>query len=490
MTKRYQLLPLQFARKNGRVLLTNEVGDFIYLEREIFADFVSHKLDKTTEYYNLKSKAFLYDQSLPAIVDSLATRYRTRHRFLYEKTALHMFVVTLRCNQRCSYCHAASEGLGESEIFDMKPEAALKSVDFAFQSPSSNIKIEFQGGEPLLNFDIVKLIIEHAEKINAYHKKHVEFVICSNLIALTEEHLAFFKEKNVVISTSLDGAREYHDSCRKLHNGSGSFDLVIANIKKAQAILGKDRVSALLTVTPYNLYHLREVIDEYVKIGFTYIFIRKLNPFGFAYDCAELHYSTEQFISAYRDALDYIIELNQKGIFFSEAFSTILLSRILTPFSTGFVDLQSPTGAGISGLIYDSNGDIFISDEGRMLYRTKGDKRFCIGTVDETRAKVFSNQDYVKIVEDSIIDAHPGCAWCVYKPYCGSDPVRNFSTQNDDIGHRPTSDFCKKHYAIFDLLFEYLSKKDKAIEDVFWSWITGRSFDEMRSFSINKIAGN
>ncbi len=490
MDSNYQLLPFQFARKNGRVLLTNEVGDYIYLEKELFKDFISHKLEKTEAYFDLKSKFFLYDRSLPTIVDTLATRYRTKHRFLYEKTALHMFVVTLRCNQRCSYCHAASEGLADPQIFDMKPSVAIKCVEFAFQSPSPDIKIEFQGGEPLLNFNIIKLIVEYAEKINEIHKKHLEFVLCSNLIALTQEHLEFFKEKKFVISTSLDGTRESHNRCRKLLNGSDSYSIAADNIKKAQAVLGKDRVSALLTVTPYNLKHLREAIDEYINFGFSYIFIRKLNPFGFAYNSPDLNYSVDEFIDAYRDALDYIFTLNQQGIFFSEAFFTILLSRVLTPFSTGFVDLQSPTGAGISGMIYDVNGDIFISDEARMLYRTKGEKRFCIGTVEQTRDDVFSNRDYVKLVEDSIIDASPGCAWCVYKSYCGSDPVHNYFTKQDVIGHRPTSDFCKKHYAIFDLLFEKLANKNNGEEDIFLSWITGRSIDKVRSFLIDESIGN
>ena len=489
MTGSYRLLPLRFARKNESVFLTNEVGDFTYLEKDIFEEFISHKLDKGEEYYNLKSKFFLYDQPLPAILDILATRYRTRCRFLYENTALHMFVVTLRCNQRCSYCHAASEGLSTPGQFDMNQDTAIKSVEFAFQSPSPNVKIEFQGGEPLLNFDIVKLIIEHAEQINADHKKHIEYVICTNLVALTEEHLRFFKENKFSISTSLDGTREIHNCCRKLHNGSGSYDLIVENIKKAQSFLGKDSVSALLTVTPYNLKSLRAAIDEYISFGFPYIFIRELNPFGFAYESNDLYYSNDEFIGAYHDALNYIIELNKNGLFFSEAYATILLSRILTPFSTGFVDLQSPTGAGISGLVYDINGDVFISDEARMLYRTKGDKRFCIGTVEQTRNEVFSNPDYVKIIENSIIDTYPGCAWCVYKPYCGSDPVRNFSTQNDIIGHRPTNDFCKKQYALFDILFSCL-EQNKDNQDVFWSWITGRSFEEVRSFSIDRSAGN
>lgn len=489
MPDSYQILPFRFAKNNGRYLLTNEVGDYIGLDKKTFKAFVSHQLEKTEEYFNLKSKFFLYDQSLDTIIDTLATRYRTRHRFLYEKTALHIFIVTLRCNQRCSYCHVASEGLTAQPRFDMDQRTAKESVEFAFQSPSPVIKIEFQGGEPLLNFKAIKVIVEHAILLNESYKKHVEFVVCTNLIALNDEHLEFFRVNNFSISTSVDGTREVHDSNRRLVNGSGSFDLVVENIKRVQAALGKDKLSALLTVTPQNLTHLRETIDLYVDLGLSYIFIRKLNPFGFAYNSSNLLYSNEQYIQAYQDALEYIFELNRQGVLFSEAYATILLSRILTPFSTGFVDLQSPTGAGLNGIVYDTNGDVFISDEARMYYRTTGDKKFCIGTVDQTRDEVFSNPEYIKLVSNSVIDTYPGCAWCVFKPYCGSDPVRNYSYDNDVVGHRPTNSFCKKHLALFSLLFGYLDKNDDDIEDIFWSWITNRSLEQVRSFSLVYSSG-
>ena len=71
--------------------------------------------------------------------------------------------------------------------------------------------------------------------------------------------------------------------------------------------------------------------------------------------------------------LNYIIELNKSGTNFIECYTTLFLSRILTPFSTGFVDLQSPSGAGISGVIYNYDGKIYPADEARMLSRMGDD---------------------------------------------------------------------------------------------------------------------
>ena len=480
----YNLLPFRFNRKRNSVVVSNEVGDYHFISENDFDLFTRKTLDKKSKLYlDLKSKGFLYDGYLPNIIDLTATKYRTKNKFLFDYTSLHMFVVTLRCNQKCTYCHASSQNKYVGSEYDMDAETARKSVEMAFKSPSQNIKIEFQGGEPLLNFDIIKIIVEHAKDLNERLKKNIEFVVCTNLVNLQQEHLSFFKAHNVVISTSLDGTRELHDKCRKLNNGEGTYDIVVNHIKWALDELGAGQVASLLTVTPHNLWKLNEVVDEYIKNDMEYIFIRKLNPLGNAYKNDSLAYSSTDFIQAYKQALDYIITLNRNGVFFPEVFATILLSRILTPFSTGFVDLQSPTGAGISGVIYDINGDVFISDEARMLYRTTGDKYFCIGNVkNKSWGEIFCNKKFQHIVRNSCIDAIPGCAWCVYKPYCGSDPVRNHLMQGDMAGYRPNNDFCLKNKGVFDILFDYIEGQDEEIMDVFWSWITNRNIEQIKSY--------
>jgi len=399
-----------------------------------------------------------------------------------------MFVVTLRCNQKCTYCHASSQDVAAGTIFDMDAPTARKGVEIAFQSPSPQIKIEFQGGEPLLNFDIVKVIVEHAELLNEHYKKHVEFVLCTNLISLNENHLKYIKEKGIIISTSLDGPADIHNSFRKMRNGNGSYEYVVPQIELAIETLGRDKVSALMTVTPANVHRLKDVIDEYLRLRLPYIFIRKLNPFGYAYKNALFDYSVQDFIINYKNAIDYLVKINLGGTFFPEVFTSIMLSRILTPFSTGFVDLQSPAGTGISGVIYDTNGDVFVSDEARMMHRTTGDKIFCIGNVNNNSwCEIFCSPTLKNIIRSSCIDALPGCSWCVYKPYCGGDPVRNYLTQGDMIGYRPNNDFCHKHKTIFNMLFEYLFDNNSDVEDVFWSWLTNRTIYDIRSYGNNNM---
>ena len=489
MKNKYNFLPFRFQRKSQNTLLTNEVGDFAILSNKTFEEFIQKKLNKNQdEFLNLKSKNFLYDQNLSNIIEVLSTKYRTKNKFLYDSVSLHMFVVTLRCNQKCSYCHVSSQNEKAGNIYNMDKKTARKCVEFAFNTPSHSIKIEFQGGEPLLNFDVVKAIVEYSETLNESYQKHLEFVICTNLVNLRQEHLDYFKEKKIVISTSLDGPREIHNKFRKLRNGSGSYDQVIHNIEWAKNELEEGSVSALMTVTSHNVNRLKDVVDEYIKQRLEYIFIRKLNPFGYAYKNEFINYNLEDFIKGYKEVLEYIIQINLQGKSFPEIFATILLSRILTPFSTGFVDLQSPAGAGISCLLYDVNGDIFVSDEGRMLYRTTNDKKFCIGNAHYNLwQEVLCNPELIEIAFNSCIDAIPGCSWCVYKPYCGSDPIRNYITQGDMVGPRPTNDFCKEHFSIFKILFDYLELENDDIEDVFWSWITNRNFDQVRNYSSSQL---
>ena len=169
--------------------------------------------------------------------------------------------------------------------------------------------------------------------------------------------------------------------------------------------------------------------------------------------------------------MDYIIELNKKGIFFVEGYAALLLRRILTPFATGFVDLQSPAGVGIAGAIYDYDGSVYVADEGRMMARFKN-YYFRLGNVNEDSYQtMFNGEKLHEIISNACNECLPECAECVFQPYCGADPVRNMSEQGDMVGHRPTNEMCKKNKAIMHYLFELLQKHDPEINRIFWSWI-------------------
>ncbi len=391
-----------------------------------------------------------------------------------------MMVITLKCSNKCSYCQVSAEG-DDAKGFDMSPEVARRVVDYIFKSPSPSIKIEFQGGEPTLNWETLQETVLYAKRVNQKYQKRVDFVVCTNLVQVGTQQLLFFKEHGIHISTSLDGPRDLHDKNRILRSQGGTYDAFIKTLYKAFDILLRGEVNALMTTTVDNIDHLREVIAEYVRHGFNGIFIRPLNPYGLAAAHKEyLGYSVEHFVEKFENALDHIVQLNLNGTRFVEFYTTLLLTRILTPFSTGFVDLQSPSGAGISGAIYDHNGDVFPADEARMLARM-GDRHFCLGNVfNDSYESIFGGNLLREIVRKSCVEVMPGCSSCVYRTYCGSDPVRNYLETGDLVGKRPGNDFCKKNKLIFDMLFRKLKRNDPDEMDVFWSWISGRSLKELR----------
>ena len=110
--------------------------------------------------------------------------------FLRQITPLHLFVVTLRCEHSCPYCQVSRQSTDRSR-YDMSVETAERALKIALESPSSHIKIEFQGGEPLLNFPLIEKIVLAAKVAGS--RKKIDFVIASNLALLTDEHLAFCK---------------------------------------------------------------------------------------------------------------------------------------------------------------------------------------------------------------------------------------------------------------------------------------------------------
>jgi His-Xaa-Ser system radical SAM maturase HxsB len=284
-----------------------------------------------------------------------------------------------------------------------------------------------------------------------------------------------------MISTSLDGPKELHDAHRISRNGESGYDLFRKKLELTRSFIGGDRCSALLTVTKNNIDRLSDVVNEYLDLGFNGIFLRALNPYGRAKSGWEkIGYCTEEFLGAYKDTMEYIIQLNLKGKTFVEFYTALLLQRILTPFSTGFMDLQSPSGAGISGAIYDFDGEVYPSDEARMLARM-GDKNFSMGNVNKVRYEdIFDGSMIHKIVQNSCVETLPGCASCVFQIYCGADPIRNYVETGDIVGHRPTSSFCKKNMGIIEYLFEKFKKNDDEVMDVFFSWVTKRSLEEIQ----------
>ncbi|WP_298261690.1 His-Xaa-Ser system radical SAM maturase HxsB [Bradyrhizobium sp.] len=460
------LLPFNFERTgNAQFLVSNMVGDFIRLTEDEINNVIDLKLKPGDGLYERAYAAHLITGTQQkAQQQLLALRLRSRMSFLREMTPLHMFVVTLRCEHSCPYCQVSRQSTDRSR-FDMSETTAQRALDIAFESKSSRIKIEFQGGEPLLNFGLIQKIVQAANTKSTTRGKQVDFVIATNLALLNTSILEYCKANGVLLSTSLDGPLDLHNKNRP-RPGGNSYELATSGIRRAQEALGKDRVGALMTTTEASLDRVDEIIDEYLKLGLEGIFLRPLSPFGFAIKTKQYQrYDTKRWLRFFEQGLRRILDINHKGTPFREFYSALVLTRMLTDKPIGYVDLRSPAGIGIGALVYNYDGSVYASDEGRMLAET-GDNAFRLGHVDthDYRSLVLSDT-LIEAISASLTQCAPECSDCVFESHCGANPVHHHATQGDMLGIKPLSDFCERQKGTMRLLLEILesSPKDAAI---------------------------
>ena len=462
----YYILPFDFTRISGKEVLVNELGDMIISPRGTVHKIVDGSLPKDNLYKSLISNFFLSEELIPPLIELYAERLREKKRFLDSWTGLHIFVLTLRCNQNCVYCQASSRE-ENSENCTMSMDTMKKAVDLMFKSPSESITMEFQGGEPSLVPDLIEYGITLAEEKNKSAHKEITYVLCTNSIHLTDRMLEICEKYNVVISTSLDGPKFLHNSNR---GKKDSYEKVVEGIRKGREVVGENKVSALMTTSVEGLNYPIEIIDEYVSLGFHSIFLRALNPYGLATHNDDWDLYTNRFIEFYKKSFEHILEINKSGYFFIEEFAAIILRKILTPYCTGFVDLQSPAGVINSVLIYNYDGGVYCSDESRMLAEL-GDYTFRLGSVQDKYEELVFGKKAKEVANVWANEALAGCSDCALRQYCGADPVRNYSTQGDMYGNRATSLLCKKNKSIIEYLISLMIERPDEVMPIFRSWL-------------------
>src|SRR5262249_54693790 len=134
-------------------------------------------------------------------------------------------IITLRCDQICGYCHASRTNL-DAQGYDMNEETARAVVDRIFETTSPSLTIEFQGGEPLVNWPILQFVVEYARKKNETAGKALMFSLVTNMSMMTDEKADWLVDNGVMVCTSFDGPREVHEENRHLARAS-SYDAVV-----------------------------------------------------------------------------------------------------------------------------------------------------------------------------------------------------------------------------------------------------------------------
>ena len=459
-------------------LITNDIAKFSYLTKDEFGEFIAGNIKEGEKYDELAQKYFIKTENYEKKMSPL---FAKKNQFLAYGPTLHIVVTTLRCNHKCQYCHAAVAPMSAKNM-DMTMDVAKKVLDTVFFTSSPNLTIEFQWWESLVNWDIVKYMVGEAYIRWEYLEKHVTLALVTNLSLMDDDKMNFLIENNVHLSTSLDGNELVHNYNRTYTDGN-SFEQVTYWIKRINeeyikrnvrnSAGGYQKVGALLTVTKKTLPFYKEVIDTYIALWLDGIFLRPLNPYGFAAaDIKNLWYSMDDFIEFYLKSMEYILECNKTGHGFREQLSSIYLSKILTEDDPNFLDERSPCGACIWQVAYNYDGRIYSCDEGRMLGRMGIDDfqmTDMTNDPEETYKNMMTSPTTKIMVQASTLDGLPGYNEDVYKPYIWVCPIHSFKTTGNIYPLYATDHKRKLGTAVLDYLFWKM--RDPACKEIFEKWL-------------------
>ena len=464
--KKNDALPSYFnwRRLKKGVLVTGYMGGWAVLKPEEFRLFAAGRL-KSGAAFKALAEAGLIRSRLD--FDTIFNDWRESNGYLERGPGLHIMVLTQKCNHSCVYCQAGS-GKGRS----MSVATARRAVDFAFSAPVEGLTLEFQGGEPLVNWPVLKETALYARKKAAATGKELDLALVSNFSLMDAEKAAFIIDQDIAVCTSLDGPADLHNANRPFSGGDSHARAVkwIKYFQGARGITPPGGPSALLTVTRASLGRARDIVDEYARLELPYVFLKPLSPMGLAREqWGRFGYEPGDFAKFYAAGLDRVLELNLRGVPIMEKTAFLLAKKIIGNRDNKYVDLRCPCGAGLGQLAYDHDGGIYTCDEGRML-AGDGDLSFRLGSVREGSYAGIINSDPVKACAlASSLDLQPSCSRCAYRPYCGACPAYNQAAQGGFWGAMPSNERCRTLLGIFDVVFDRL--QDRRFARVLEEWI-------------------
>lgn len=166
----------------------------------------------------------------------MAGTFKQRSGDVVKALCLH---VAHTCNLNCSYCFA-SQGKYHGERALMSLEVGKRAIDFLIENSGTrhNLEVDFFGGEPLMNWEVVKQIVAYARSVEKQHGKNFRFTLTTNGMLINDEVIAFANREMSNVVLSLDGRREIHDATRVDYAGHGSYDRIVPKFQKLVAARG------------------------------------------------------------------------------------------------------------------------------------------------------------------------------------------------------------------------------------------------------------
>lgn len=216
------------------------------------------------------------------------------------------------CNLNCSYCFA-SQGKYHGERAMMSFEVGKRALDFLIENSGTrrNLEVDFFGGEPLMNFDVVKRLVEYARSVEKEHNKNFRFTLTTNGMLIDDDVIDFANKEMSNVVLSLDGRKEVHDKFRVDYAGKGSWDVIVPKFQKLVEKRGGKDYYMRGTFTHHNPDFLED-IKTMLDLGFSEL---SMEPVVCASgDPSEL---TEEDIKVvlkqYEDLANLMIERREEG---------------------------------------------------------------------------------------------------------------------------------------------------------------------------------
>ena len=182
-----------------------------------------------------------------------------------------------------------------------------------------------------------------------------------------------------------------------------------------------------------------------------------------------MQYSLSEFSDFYLRALERIFYWNRQGIAIREVYASIILNKMLSTFDGGYVDLQSPTGAGSSVLVYNYDGYVYPSDEARMLAEA-GEHALRLGVIGTSLLALSQSPLQKALTQASLVNDTAGCQQCAYNQFCSPNPVDAFAQHGSISAPVLSTEHCQRHMWLFDTMFLKLKEADAERQALFYRW--------------------
>ncbi|MCI5073976.1 His-Xaa-Ser system radical SAM maturase HxsB [Oricola sp.] len=445
-----KIWPLRFRELGpSRVLFADDAGGYFVSDPAFLQRYVDSALSDT-------DRKFLYEHghAFNRVGDLQHTSFTwrwTARQSAREKIAYVILVPTLRCNLTCTYCQV-SRAAENAKGYDWDTDTLEAVLGFLDRLETDEIKVEFQGGEPLLRSDLLRRVRDHCRK----RFSRSEFVVCTNLQRLGPDEIGFLDAVDTYTSTSLDGGLLHHERYRTRNRAL--TEEFFENLDTVVQRFGQ-RVSALPTVDIDDPPEIETLVTAFESYGFSSIYLRPVNYHGFARRRRAQRDDLSRWNAFYDEFIDFLIDRNfQTGHVMEEFYLSLCLRRMLQPGHDGHVDLRNPSLPASDYVLIDFDGRLYPSDEARMLSR--------IGQIDLSIGTAHDGIDQEAIaarVPSAFNNFDPDCIHCPYQPFCGTDPIDDVSRyRRVDIPRQDTW-FCGRQLAVFDKAMSLIYSSDERV---------------------------